>query len=372
MSQLEAWEMVYVKEDFLGARHGKIGCEVCHSGDKTAFDKETAHKNIVAVPSDKATIYCTGCHQDVVDKYAPSLHKTQQGYLKRIENRLGYSIENDENLMANFKTECGKCHGTCGQCHVQRPVAVRGGFINGHNFGEPDRDDNCVACHGSRVGEEYLGQREGYLADVHRYKLGGSKCTFCHSADEMHGDGGVADYRYLVANAPRCENCHADVEEANSFHQTHWKGIVGTTLSCQVCHSQPYKHCNGCHTGGAGITGSSYIAFKIAKNKFNVRPESQAYDYVTVRHIPIAPDTYASWGISDLPNFSSEPTWKYTTPHNIQRWTEQTDTTGTNGRCYLKCHASEKYYLLTSDLLDYEIEANQEIVMDDKIPPGGF
>ena len=140
------------------------------------------------------------------------------------------------------------------------------------------------------------------------------------------------------------------------------------TLSCQVCHSQPYKHCNGCHTGGSGITGSSYFKFKIAKNKFNLEAANRVYDYVTVRHIPIAPDTYASWGIADLPNFNSEPTWKYTTPHNIQKWTAQTDTTGTYGKCGGNCHDSEEYYLLSSDLLDYEIEANKNIIMDDKIP----
>ncbi len=364
--------MVYVTDDFFSTPHGKIGCEACHGGDKTASDKETAHKNLVAFPSENPDIYCVGCHKDDTDHFMTSLHKTQKGYLKRIENRLGYSIENDQNLMTNFNAECGKCHATCGQCHVQRPVSVKGGFINGHKFGEPERDNNCVACHGSRVGEEYLGQREGYFADVHRYKPGGSKCTFCHSAEEMHGAGGETDYRYKVTNAPRCEDCHEDAKTANFYHQMHWVGTAGAKLSCQICHSQPYKNCNGCHTGGAGITGSSYIAFKIAKNKFDVRPESQEYDYVTVRHIPIAPDTYASWGISDLPNYNSEPTWKYTTPHNIQRWTAQTDTTGSEGRCYLKCHTSQEYYLLTSDLLDYEVEANKEIVMDDKIPPSSF
>jgi len=372
VSQLEAWEMVNVSENFLSTPHGRIGCVVCHGGDKTAFDKDSAHQNIEAVTSDNAKAYCSGCHEDIVNQYHPSLHKTQKGYLKRIENRLGYSIENDAAMMGKFKAECGKCHGTCGQCHVQRPTSVKGGFTNGHVFGEPERDNNCVACHGSRVGEEYLGQREGYFADVHRYKPGGSKCTFCHTGDEMHGDAGAADYRYLVQNAPSCEGCHEDKSDANIYHQTHWKGDAGTTLSCQVCHSQPYKNCNACHTGGAGITGSSYIAFKIAKNKFNIRAESAKYDYVTVRHIPVAPDTYASWGISDLPNFGSEPTWKYTTPHNIQRWTAQTDTTGTNGNCYLKCHDQKEYYLLSTDLFDYEVDANKDIVMDDKVPSSSF
>jgi len=368
VSQLEAWQMVHVKESFLSTTHGKIKCEACHGGDPTSTDKAVAHQNLNAAPSQTDELYCVGCHKGIVERYSVSLHKNQQGFFTRIENRLGYSIKDDENLMAHFNQECGVCHVTCGQCHVSRPLFVKGGFVNGHNFGKPDRDNNCVACHGSRVGAEYLGQNEGYIADVHSKKTGGDKCTFCHNSAEMHGSGAEFDYRYLNTDMPRCENCHQSSSASNHYHQIHWSSQFAATLSCQVCHSQPYKNCNGCHTGGSGISGSSYFKFKIAKNKFNLEAADRNYDYVTVRHIPIAPDTYASWGIADLPNFNAEPTWKYTTPHNIQRWTAQTDTTGTNGLCFKKCHTSEEYYLTTRDLLDYEIEANLDIVMDDKLP----
>lgn len=371
MSQLEAFERVLVKDEFLNSPHGKIECVACHRGDKNASDKKDAHKDLVAYPSEYDQVYCNGCHSDIVTKYASSLHKNQEGYFKRIENRLGYSIKNDATIMENYNKECGKCHASCGQCHVIRPVSVNSGFIKneGHQFLEPGRDDNCVACHGSRVGAEYLGQNEGYVADVHRYKQGGSQCTFCHAEMEMHGSGQAFDYRYLNTDMPRCEDCHENSKLSNIYHQVHVAYDFMPHLSCQVCHSQPYKNCNGCHTGGAGITGSSYIKFKIGKNKFNLEAADRNYDYVTVRHIPIVPDTYASWGIADLPNFNSEPTWKYATPHNIQRWTAQTDTTGSGGHCAAKCHDSKTYYLTTDDLLDYEKEANKEIIMDDKISP---
>jgi len=371
VSQLEAYERVLVKSEFLNSPHGKIECVACHRGDKYASDKETAHQGIIAAPSELDQVYCNGCHGDIVANYAASLHKTQEGYFKRIENRLGYSIKDNASVMEKFDKECAKCHVTCGQCHVSRPVASNGGFIKnkGHQFVAPTRDENCVACHGSRVGAEYLGQNEGYTADLHRYKPGGSQCTFCHKAAEMHSSGIAFDYRYLDSDMPRCENCHEGAKQANLWHQMHWDNEYLPRLSCQVCHSQPYKNCNGCHTGGAGITGSSYMKFKIAKNKFDLESADRTYDYVTVRHIPIAPDTYASWGIADLPNFSSKPTWKYTTPHNIKRWTAQTDTTGTGGSCNANCHKSRELYLLSSDLLDYEVEANQQIIMDDKISP---
>jgi len=366
VSQLEAWEMVLVDNSFLSTKHGSVGCIACHKGDKNAYDKETAHVNLVAAPSENDALYCSTCHNEIVSNYASSLHKTQKGYFKRIENRLGYSIENDPGIREEFDKECGKCHVSCGQCHISRPVSVKGGFINGHNFGAPTRDNNCVACHGSRVGAEYLGQHDDYEADVHRYKPGGSNCNLCHSGMEMHGTGEEFDYRYLNTDMPRCENCHSDIDNSNSYHQMHIASSFAPTLSCQVCHSQEYKNCNSCHTGGSGITGESYFKFKIAKNKFNLGSANRNYDYVTVRHIPIAPDTYASWGIADLPNFNSKPTWKYTTPHNIKRWTARTDTTG-GGGCSSKCHNSTEYYLTSDDLFDYETEANQSIIMDDKL-----
>lgn len=360
--------MVYVTEDFLSTNHGKIPCISCHKGNPEAFEKETAHVNIVAAPSEKSELYCDGCHSEVVANYSKSLHKNQRGYFKRIEKRLGYSIENDAALMANFDAECGKCHASCGQCHTSRPTSVDGGFINGHVFGEPDRDNNCTACHGSRVGAEYLGQNEGYHADTHRYKvLGGSRCTLCHTGHEMHGSGQDFDYRYLNTDMVRCEDCHETERESNHYHEVHWANANLPKLACQVCHSQEYKNCNGCHTGGAGITGSSYMKFKIARNNFNLESANRDYDYVVVRHIPIVPNTYESWGIADLPNYNSEPTWKYATPHNIQRWTALTDTTGIEGSCGSKCHDSKEYYLTTDDLFDFEVEANKDIVLDDKL-----
>ena len=366
--------MVYVTNDFLNTSHGKIECNSCHQGDPTAFDKENAHKDIIALASDNADVFCGGCHGDIVDNYAHSLHFTQEGYFKRIENRSGVNIKNDAVKLDHFNDECGKCHASCGQCHISRPVSVNGGFIKGHNFIKtPERDNNCIACHGSRVGAEYMGDNANYVPDLHRYKAPAGKCSFCHFADEMHSSGLDFDYRYLDTDMPRCENedCHTNVEnleEVNEYHKWHWaeKYMTGIKLACQVCHSQEYKNCDGCHTGGKGITGSSYMAFKIAKNKFNLESAARDYDYVTVRHIPIAPDTYDSWNLA-LPNYNVEPTWKYTTPHNIKRWTVRTGTAGTDGSCNANCHKLTEYYLIKDDLLPYEIDANKDIIMDDEL-----
>ncbi|MCI0512576.1 cytochrome c family protein [candidate division KSB1 bacterium] len=359
MLPLEAWEMVLVQTDFFNTSHGKMPCVACHSGNPAATDKNLAHAELIARPDDKPEVYCLTCHREVVNTHAQSLHANLAGYFKRIEERLGYSIQGDPNVMQKFNAECGKCHASCGQCHIQRPVSVKGGFTAGHTFKRtPSMTDNCTACHGSRVGAEYFGENSGQRADVH-WTPKAKRCVFCHEASEMHGAGPQVDYRLANNTGPKCETCHAAAVDANQYHQIHWSNANLPNLACQVCHSQDYKNCNACHTGGAGITGSSYLKFKIAKNY--LKSTDRPYDYVCVRHIPIAPDTYASWGIASLPHYDAEPTWKYATPHNIQRWTARTDTTG-NASCFGKCHKSD-YYLKAADLQPYEVTANQSLLM---------
>ena len=354
MPQVEAWQMVYVRSSFLDSKHGKINCTGCHAGDAAANTKETAHVGLVAAPSDGDRQICGSCHGDVASNHNSSLHKTMKGYYNLIEKRLGQDISTDPAIVGEFNKECGKCHASCGQCHVSRPVSVAGGFIDGHNFlATPNMKENCTACHGSRVGAEFFGENEGVSADVH-WIPNVKRCEFCHDASAMHGSSPAAQTRYEDADMVRCESCHQSANTSNRYHVKHWN-----ELSCQVCHSQPYKNCNSCHTGGAGITGSSYLALKIAKNP--LASASRPYKIVTVRHIPISRDTYASWGIPDLPLYDSLPTWKYATPHNIQRWTAQTDTTG-GAACMTRCHNSS-YYLTLEDLAAGEIEANRNIVL---------
>jgi len=187
---------------------------------------------------------------------------------------------------------------------------------------------------------------------------------------EMHGAAGMLSERYDDNNttAPRCEICHAGEKSANIYHRTHWETPENdegrSLLQCQVCHAQDYKNCNACHTGGAGITGSSYMQFKIGKN--SKQSADKPYDYVVVRHIPIARDTFTSWGVGDLPDYDQLPTWKYATPHNIRRWTARTDTTGGITRCSEKCHDRDNNigtYLRLSDLDADEVNANQNVII---------
>jgi len=356
---LEPWERVYVNEDFLTSIHNQNGCTSCHGGVEEAPDKEVAHEGLVAYPSEDAQTYCATCHPNETNSFKNSLHFAQEGYFERFTLRSGYDLRDpgNETAQEGFKGECAKCHASCGQCHVSRPRSALGGFVSGlgHEFKKtPSLQENCTACHGSRIGEEYTGAHEGFAPDVHYFNYA-KRCEFCHTGYEMHGgDGTQLTYRYSEANTsmPKCEECHAASINMNDYHQQHWAGDAGVTLSCQVCHAQDYKNCNGCHAG-EGITGSSYLTFEIGQNYLKANERYKDYDYITVRHIPIAPNTYEEWGISDLANFEfSEPTWKMTTPHNIQRWTDQTEVEEGQS-CGAACHDSS-YYLTEDDIALYE------------------
>lgn len=385
MAPLEPWEKVLVKEVFFtDDPHGGVKCTKCHNGNSNTSDKNAAHATVVAHPSEQPENFCYSCHPEgdalhtVLANFQTSIHKTQEGYFERFTLRAGYDLRDDDHLLTEFNAECGKCHASCGQCHISRPISVGSGFIDGHMFKPtPNMQNNCTACHGSRVGAEYFGENTSYTdmdgaairGDVHRFSYL-KRCEFCHDGHEMHGDGTELTYRYDDANQlmPKCEDCHNDVAAGNDYHNYHWSGS-GSKLACQVCHAQPYKSCNSCHVGGDGITGSSYQTLKIAKNY--LKSANRDYDFITVRHIPIAPDTYAGWGVTDLPHFeTSEPTWKLATPHNIQRWTAQTEVE--SGGCYSKCHDSD-LYLVEADIQHYndsnyvtrEIQANSALFMDD-------
>ncbi|GAB4328557.1 MAG: hypothetical protein Kow0074_24590 [Candidatus Zixiibacteriota bacterium] len=352
--------MVPANSEFFSTVHGSIKCETCHEGDPAASSKDGAHTGMIAYPSLASAELCGACHESA--EHGGSIHRNLDGYTTMISLRSGGAFDPENPAYRDkFREQCSKCHTTCGQCHVSRPASVGGGFLSGHTFMKtPSILYNCTACHGSRVGEEYLGEREGYRADVH-WNPGGKSCVYCHDATEMHVSSASYDRRYEVAELPRCEDCHAGESQSNTYHSMHW-----TDLQCNVCHSQDYKNCYSCHAG-EGIQEPSSLGFKIGRNPL---PSSlRGYKYVVLRHVPIAPETFSDWGLS-LPNYSAEPTWRYASPHNIRRTTPQTDASIT-GNCYEVCHNSETLFLRASDLRPYEVDANQDVIVPDGPVPWG-
>jgi thiosulfate/3-mercaptopyruvate sulfurtransferase len=200
-------------------------------------------------------------------------------------------------------------------------------------------------------------------------------CIDCHSGNEMHGvptdpgeeaaESTPPTHRYDGVQSPRCESCHEVVSSSGQdsivMHQMH-----GDKLSCQVCHSVSYTSCDGCHVAVSEETGNpffetdgSYLNFLIGRNVLN--SAERPYLYVPVRHVPVAETSFEYYGEDLLPNFNALETWKYTTPHNIQRLTPQ------NESCDA-CHGNPDLFLTADKVAENELEANDGVIVD-SVPP---
>jgi hypothetical protein len=373
VAPLEPWEKALVDGDaFLATVHGKISCQECHQGLQ-AVDKETAHTDLIAAPSDDPEATCGACHPNLVAAAENSLHTTLGGYWTNLAER-GVP-ENHPASQEMFDNHCDSCHASCGDCHVSRPSSVEGGLIDGHVFdAEPSMTNNCTACHGSRVGNEYMGKHEDLKADVH-FRQGRMTCIDCHTGHEMHGtepncqdchDGpetsqfAPEEHRYDGLQSPSCESCHATVTAGNDgilMHEQH-----DGTMSCQVCHSVSYTSCDNCHVSLSEETGNpifttdgSYLGFYIGKNP--IKSYARPYTYVTVRHVPISSTSFDFYEVGLVSNFGGSETWVYTTPHNIQRNTPQTESCAS-------CHGNPDIFLTADKVAPEELQANQDIIID--------
>jgi thiosulfate/3-mercaptopyruvate sulfurtransferase len=355
---LEAWEKVILnQESFFESMHGRYGCITCHGGTGDTDDKLAAHEGVVREPASAEA--CGDCHPDQVATDGDSLHSNLAGYTTVLAARSAPDkMAQLEVMMGNH---CDNCHTTCGQCHVSRPTNLGGGLVAGHEFKKvPPMNLTCTGCHGSRIENEYKGKNEGVKPDVHWVK-GGMPCFSCHTADEMHGAMGESDHRYVGSPTPGCQDadCHPDVAAGDGIQQHtsyHFEG-----LSCQVCHSTTYKNCYSCHVGlenGTAYfkTAESQMMFKIGHNP--LQSDDRPWKYVPVRHVPVDPDSFNYYGENLLPNFDALPTWKYATPHNIQRITPQ------NESCNA-CHGNAEFFLTAEDVEPDEIEANRDVIVEE-------
>ncbi len=376
----EPYDRVYMGgagyEEYKQSGHYEIGCTGCHNGVDNTEDKALAHSgDFIRHPSMFAEEKCASCHSTIVDHFATNLHHGT-GQKRKVTMRSGLSGPDEfDQLPAHqiegYNANCATCHASCGECHVVRPLSGGGGLASGHAFTKtPDMVTICVTCHVSRGGHAYLGVAAGTEPDVHLTALN-FQCIDCHDAEELHGDGQPVEQRYAYSKLPKCIDCHEGAKKSNTYHSMHFDDF-----NCQVCHSQDYNNCASCHIHGDGARIPSYLDYKIAGNPLpDLKP---GFDLALVRRAPAAPDNWEVYGIDQLANFDVLPTYNYTSPHNILRWTSRTNV-GSKA-CFENCHirneggtlVNKELYLFLEDLEDWELEANQGIVVDDKLPASWF
>ena len=354
---MEPQKKVLVKKAFFNSEHGEIACETCHGGNADASSKTAAHEGLLQRPSiDNPDDACGVCHEEITVSAKNSLHMTLSPFATILKRRA--HPDKHQTIEVGIERHCSKCHTGCGGCHVSRPDAVGHGFINGHQFkARPDLLNQCTACHGSRIGNEYLGKRG--QGDIHAIK-GNMGCVACHTAEEMHAAAPEElEGRYHLKEAAKCTDCHKDLEYGQiKNHNIH----IGK-VQCQVCHSQTYTNCYSCHTG-TDQEGLPYYTNQrdVEGFKIGLAYEADApnadFNFMLVRHIPVDPDLFAHYDKNAFPNYAGITTWKRTSPHNIQRRTWQTATCN-------HCHGNRDLFLAAEELLDYEVEANRKVVVPD-------
>lgn len=126
------------------------------------------------------------------------------------------------------------------------------------------------------------------------------------------------------------------------------------------------------YEGGRGYR--EYPEFRIG---WNYDPDLHTGDWVVVRHIPVSRDTYDPWGHPSLANYDAIPTWKYSSPHNITRFTDRT-AVDEGEYCFANCHLegenaeqNQKHFLWRSfvdSAYADEANANEPVVVDDHLP----
>lgn len=358
MPPLEVWQKVLVKDKFLEKDiHAEIGCIACHGGQPDVDDKDAAHEGMMKKVGANPAQTCGKCHVDYGQRAQTNIHRLQTGYIDQLSKRGGDF--SDPAFVTAYTNHCTACHADCSDCHVSRPSALGGGLLSGHRFKKTASIWlTCGGCHGARIADEYKGHHEGIPPDIH-WEKEGMLCSDCHTDDAAYHDGSHGGSRYDDPTAPTCTQCHDDVRDGDGIEQHDANHLK--QLACQTCHAAgEYKSCFGCHTGvdDKGIkyftTEPSQMTFKIGRNPLQ-GPE-RPWDWVLLRHAPTNPDLFAFYGEGLLPDFDQVPTWKYTTPHNMQRITPQNRTCNS-------CHGQEDLFLTEKDVAPEERAANAPVIV---------
>jgi thiosulfate/3-mercaptopyruvate sulfurtransferase len=377
----EPYDRVYMGGDgytaYKQSGHYEIGCVGCHNGTGNTADKTVAHSgNFISHPSMYAEEKCGSCHQAIINNFSTSLHQGT-GQKRKVTIRSGLNGPEDFDQLPvhqieGYNKNCATCHASCGECHIVRPLIGGGGLANGHNFTKtPDMVSVCVTCHVSRGGHAYLGVGTGTQPDVH-LTAAGFVCTDCHDGNELHGDGNPVEQRYAYDKLPTCDNCHTNISTVNPYHSVHY-----SDFNCQVCHSQVYNNCGSCHIHGDGARIPSYLGFKIAENPIpDIKP---GFNFALVRRTLAAPDNWDKYGVPEYANFDAFPTYNYTSPHNLLRWTDRTNV-GKGKSCNSNCHIrneggvliNKSLFLFQDDLEDWAESATTGITVDGKLPESWF
>lgn len=187
--------------------------------------------------------------------YNKSLHYTNSGLTYWYGKEQG-GLEKLTGLPASaLGCAAAKCHVyTCDECHRKDADGKAS-----YSVAQAKSAQACEKCHGP--------EPEDAKVDVHLLKQ--MKCTDCHSAREVHGDG-VA---YTSCSQPgamdtTCEKCHQK-RAASPSHTIH-RGKV----DCGACHVKGYTTCLNCHIDSR-LKGTKEVSIPVKNMIFLVNHEGK-------------------------------------------------------------------------------------------------
>ena len=199
MEPLAPHEKIFVDSEIAeDENHGELGCEECHGGNPNEPDWRKAHEGVVKDPTyPDPSETCGACHDDIAEHYNTSLHISLGPFKKIIDMRA------DKDKTVHAKVTGGQGNPLPGLPRQLRAVPYQQAGRRGRRIvggspvqKRPPMHTVCLACHGSRIEKEYFGKNKGIPPDIHKQKY--FKCSKCHKAQEMHGDGEEYANRYEV------------------------------------------------------------------------------------------------------------------------------------------------------------------------------
>ena len=138
--------------------------------------------------------------------------------------------------------------------------------------------------------------------------------------------------------------------------------FISARCSARCVIPRPDANCYSCHVGkdGEGIVffqnRREVETLKVGFKCDDPKAPGAGYRDMLVRHVPVDPMMFDFYGKDGFTNFGNVPTWKRASPHNIQRRT-----------CRRRTQPLPRALgdLELRDLLDYEKQANKNVVVPD-------
>jgi hypothetical protein len=270
-------------------------CQRCHGGEENGQTRETAHKGLIANPSelDQASRRCLPCHESQLFRVKRSLMATaageinqtrylwgaqdgpKPGFLTRRQDQfpiLPTFTESGQLVDDLLRRRCLRCHlyspGTsrfgewraqgCAACHMpygldglsqsrdqalhplmeqirQDPTRQKRGYPLRHRFTRAISTRQCLTCHnGHRIGMDYVGLAERDYHEAYRFfSPDGEKTALTYGFDPR-----ILKQDVHCAKGLHCLDCH-NTREVMGDGQVRSHSMEQVTIRCADCHGTP-------------------------------------------------------------------------------------------------------------------------------------